>query len=296
MRVTDGNGGLPKIVLEAIDGTTAEIYLHGGQLTSWRVRGHEQLFLSSKSEFRPGAAIRGGVPVVFPQFSSLGTLPKHGLVRTATWLVIDTETTAEFERVRLGLHDSPSTRALWPFSFALELQITIGGNTLELVLSVTNTGSALFHFTAALHTYIKIADLDALRIAGLGGRAYVDAARGGAAGVQRDGLLAIEGEVDRVYAGASAPLNVIDTRRALQIHASGFEDVVIWNPGAAKAAVLADLEPGGERAMVCVEAAAIAVPIALAPTASWQGTQRLVVRNDAPANSLDRNQKSKEHV
>ncbi|MBI2799062.1 MAG: D-hexose-6-phosphate mutarotase [Gammaproteobacteria bacterium] len=283
MRVTDGIGGLSKIVIETAD-AMAEIYLHGGQLTSWRVRGREQLFLSSKSEFRSGAAIRGGVPVVFPQFSSLGTLPKHGLARTAAWQVIDTVTAAEFARVRLALHDSPSTRVLWPYSFALELQITIGGDALELVMSVTNTGAEPFRFTAALHTYIKIADLDTLRIAGLGGRPYADAAHGGATRVQHDGLLALEGEVDRIYTGVSGPLNVIDARHALQIHAAGFEDVVIWNPGATKAAALADLEPGGERAMVCVEAAAIAVPVVLAPTAFWRGTQRLTVRDEASAN------------
>ena len=63
-----------------------KIYLHGAHVTSWvPAGGDERLFLSQKSEFRPGAAIRGGVPVIFPQFGGLGTLPKHGFARTLPW-------------------------------------------------------------------------------------------------------------------------------------------------------------------------------------------------------------------
>ena len=66
-----GAGGLPKIVLEAPDGARAELYLHGAHVTAWTPAGagDERLFLSAASEFRADAAIRGGVPVIFPQFA-----------------------------------------------------------------------------------------------------------------------------------------------------------------------------------------------------------------------------------
>ena len=81
-----GNGNMPKMVLSTADGARAEIYLHGAHLTSWvPAGGSEALFLSPKAEFVQGSAIRGGVPVIFPQFSDLGPLPKHGFARTLDW-------------------------------------------------------------------------------------------------------------------------------------------------------------------------------------------------------------------
>jgi len=50
---------------------------------------------------------------------------------------------------------------------------------------------------------------------------------------------------------------------------------VIWNPGPARAAALADMERDGERTMVCVEAAAVQQPITLQPHERWHGSQTL---------------------
>ena len=44
----------------------------------------------------------------------------------------------------------------------------------------------------------------------------------------------------------------------MAVRATGFPDTVIWNPSAASTHALADLGPGGERGMLCVEAAAAA--------------------------------------
>ena len=55
-----GANGLPKIVLSAPGGTRAEVYLNGGQVTSWMpAGGEERLFLSPASEFAPRRA--GGI-------------------------------------------------------------------------------------------------------------------------------------------------------------------------------------------------------------------------------------------
>src|SRR5688572_25010680 len=100
-----GAGGLPKIVVEAPDGARAELYLHGAHVTSWRPAGAggERLFLSAASEFRTDAAIRGGVPVIFPQFAGRGPLPKHGFARTAEWTLVGVERRERDVRVALRL-------------------------------------------------------------------------------------------------------------------------------------------------------------------------------------------------
>ena len=82
------NGGLPRVSI-ATPVATAEIYLHGAQVTSWRPAGQEEvIFLSRQSQFEAGKAIRGGIPVCFPWFRNKVDDPKapsHGVVRTKAW-------------------------------------------------------------------------------------------------------------------------------------------------------------------------------------------------------------------
>ena len=65
-----GTGGLPSIRVTA-PAAEATIYLHGAHVTHHRPAGaHPTLFLSARSRFAPGAAIRGGVPLIFPWFGA----------------------------------------------------------------------------------------------------------------------------------------------------------------------------------------------------------------------------------
>ncbi len=51
---------------------------------------------------------------------------------------------------------------------------------------------------------------------------------------------------------------------------------MVWNPGAAKCATMADLEPEDYLRFVCVEAATVGAPVTLGPGERWQGSQTLV--------------------
>ena len=83
--------GHPAVALQSSDGARATVLLHGGHLVSWiPAGGQEQLYVSPTSQYGEGQAVRGGVPVIFPQFSSRGTLPRHGLLRTRGWQLADT--------------------------------------------------------------------------------------------------------------------------------------------------------------------------------------------------------------
>src|SRR6185437_4754576 len=67
-RVCEGRGGLARVEIDT-PLAHGEIYLHGAHVTSWRPAGSEEvLFLSSKSRWEEGQAIRGGIPVCFPWF------------------------------------------------------------------------------------------------------------------------------------------------------------------------------------------------------------------------------------
>ncbi len=66
---------------------TVLVALHGAQMLSWRTGdGRERLYLSPQAVMDGQAAIRGGVPLCFPQFNTRGSLPKHGFVRNTAWL------------------------------------------------------------------------------------------------------------------------------------------------------------------------------------------------------------------
>jgi glucose-6-phosphate 1-epimerase len=77
---------MEKLEIAAGDGARVEACTHGAQVTSWKpASGEERLFLSDRSTFAPDAAIRGGVPIIFPQFGGMGALPKHGFARVVEW-------------------------------------------------------------------------------------------------------------------------------------------------------------------------------------------------------------------
>ena len=250
--------------------------LDGGQLLSWVCAGRERLFLSPRARTGPGQAIRGGVPVIFPQFGTFGPGARHGFARLQRWQAVEAATTGE---VCAELRDSPETRAAWPHAFRLRLSAQATPGRLTLALTVENTGDRRFEFTTALHTYLAVDDLGDCALHGLAGRPYLDAAGGGRRdAVHDDAPLRFAGEVDRVYAGAdelrlSAPAG--DTC----IGAHGFSETVVWNPGAALAAGLADLGADQQARFVCIEAAVVRRPVSLEPGARWQGRQIVTVAN-----------------
>ena len=272
------NGNFEPVVLRAGGEAAVEVCPYGAQVTSWRTQdGQQRLFLSRTAEFRAGAAIRGGVPIIFPQFAGLGALPKHGFARTASWQLIDTDNEAG-NSVRFRLTDTAATRSQWPNRFVAEYLITLWPDALRLSLSVLNPGDEAFGFTAALHTYLSVSDISQVSVSGLQGLQYSDSAAGGVERVESRELLRIADEVDRIYFDSRQPISVMQPeQRTLLCSIEGFTDTVIWNPGPDKAATLGDLEPDGYRHMLCVEAAAIGHPIVLQPGSGWNGVQHLQV-------------------
>jgi glucose-6-phosphate 1-epimerase len=273
-----GIGGLPLVRLRAADGAEAEVYLHGAHVTSWRPApdGDERLFLSARSEFRAGTAVRGGIPVIFPQFSEEGPLPRHGFARTAEWRLESVRRTDEGDAVAtLALTDSAETHAVWSAQFRAALTVRVGGPLLVTTLEVANTGTSPFSFTCALHTYLRVQDVAQVEVLGLRGCRYRDNADRTRLRTDDDPALRITGELDRVYVGAPSDVVVREPRRALRVRARDFPDLVLWNPGRKRAAALPDMEPDGERAMLCVEAAVVQSPIVLATGGRWHGSQTL---------------------
>ena len=269
--------GLPALRLSTSAGASAVVALHGGQVLSWvPARGRERLYLSERAAYDGASPIRGGVPVCFPQFSTLGKLPRHGLARTANWSVTEQRTGDDYALTTLELSDNADTRALWPHPFTLELTVAIEGGRLDLELEVINSGHAPFAFSGALHTYLRVSEVEECRLEGLYGFEYRDALDDNAIRRESGDVLRVESAIDRVYHDVTRPLLLREDGRALGINADGFPDVVVWNPWEDGIAQFADMAPTDFRRMLCVEVAAARQRIELAAGESWVGRQTLV--------------------
>jgi glucose-6-phosphate 1-epimerase len=267
--------GMPAIRWRSRDGASAIATLQGAHLVSWIPAGGEEcLYVSERSAFDAGRPIRGGIPVVFPQFADRGPLAQHGFARTRAWRLTDARDSEAGMRVAFALESSPETLALWPHAFRIELGATIAGARLDVEIRLANTGGAAFAFTAALHTYLRVSEAGAVGLRGLRGMRYVN--RGdGATRVETRELVACAEPVDRVYFATPPATQLEDDGRTLLIDQRGFTDTVVWNPGRERTAQMADMPPEGYRRMLCVEAAAIEPPVMLQPGAAWSGAQCL---------------------
>ena len=267
------------VLLRTPAGDAAAVSLHGAHLLSWRpAGGQEQLYASPLSQPAPGKAVRGGVPVCFPQFADRGPLAKHGFARTSRWELVSPPTwQGDVTEARLQL-DASTAGTAWEHAFCLVLCVRLGAQSIEVELQVANTGRTAYAFTGALHTYLRLDDVRDARLQGLRGVEYEDMVD--ARAVKREGAdaLRIHAELDRLYRDAPSSLLLegggMPPRRITQ---EGFTDTVVWNPGPQKAATLGDMPAEDWTRMLCVEAAAVHRPVQLAPGKTWRGTQRIAL-------------------
>ena len=280
--IVPGKNGLPTVLLSHPSGSSADIYLNGAHVTSWiPAGGQEVLFMGKRATFAAGDPIRGGIPVVWPQFANLGGLPQHGFARKSEWQLVETPDGENENQssVTLQLTDDHRTRELFPYHFRTELKVSIDEKSLTVELSAFNTGDEIFTFTAALHTYIAVADIRETAIRGFTGKWYLDKTQGGNETKDEAKKLVISDETDRVYLKAPKKVEVEDrgNERRVEVRATGFKDAVVWNPWVEKVTGFIGLDTDDYLRMVCIEAAQIGSPVELKPGMSWSGAQTLAI-------------------
>ena len=270
------------ITLKHGSGASAEIYPYGAHLCSWRcAKGEERIFLSRQAKFEQGAAIRGGVPIIFPQFNEFGAGPRHGFARNVVWVMGGVSPSGD--SCTFTLESSDATRKAWPYDFTCEYKVTLGAESLRLQFAVTNTGGTEAAFTAALHSYLRVEDLYLVSVDGLKGLSFWD--NDGTEFSQRknqlDNTLKFNGAIDRVYFDCSQAFQLREKNKTLLVASEGFEDVVIWNPGAEGASCMGDMGDEEFKYMLCIEAARIERPITLAAGETWVGAQTLTLKPES---------------
>ena len=271
--------GLPAIALKLTQGDSVLVSLQGAQVLSWVSRGEERLFLSPKAVHDGQTAIRGGIPVCFPQFNQRGPLVKHGFARVSHWSADDALPWGEDGvQLTLRLKDSEESRDVWPHAFEALLTLQLKPGLLSVQLAVHNRGLQDLPFTAALHSYLRVPQVEQASLHGLEGLTYWDAAAVVPdTHITQQGAVRFGAETDRVYPRAAD---------ALQLQAAGqpwleiaqdelWRETVVWNPGPVLCATLKDMEADSWQHMLCVEAAAIDAVVVVAPGQRWQAAQTL---------------------
>jgi D-hexose-6-phosphate mutarotase len=239
---------------------TAKVSLQGAQIIDWTpVDAAPVIWLSGQADFSRGKAIRGGVPVCWPWFGDHAdnpAMPAHGFARQLPWDLDSVHTREDGATCLLFILESADeTESLWPYAFALRLQMTIG-ECLELSLESINRDSRVLTITEALHTYFRVSDVRKVTITGLANGLYLDKPDGYREKTQT-GELTVTAEIDRIYIDTTADCIIADPglNRKIVIAKSGSQSTVVWNPGAEKSMQMRDMDGQAYLHMLCIESA-----------------------------------------
>ncbi|OAY57420.1 putative glucose-6-phosphate 1-epimerase [Manihot esculenta] len=271
VRVTEGEGSLPKVVLTSPHGSEAEIYLFGGCITSWKVpSGRDLLFVRPDAVFNKKKPISGGIPHCFPQFGP-GTIQQHGFARNMDWSIVDSENVEGNPVVTLILKDGPYSRAMWDFGFQALYKVILNAKSISTELKITNTDTKPFSFTTALHTYFS-ASVTGASVRGLKGCKTLNKdpdPTNPIEGKEERDVVTFPGFVDCIYLDASDELYLDNgLGDVITIKNTNWSDTVLWNPHLQMEACYKDF--------VCVENAKIG-NVKLEPEQSWTGQQHVSV-------------------
>jgi len=252
------------------DDIKAEVSLFGATVLSFKIKGKEVLFVSEKAIFDHSKPIRGGIPIVFPQFGTgNGELPSHGFARTSKWKLVFESSHKVI--LRLTWEDDLSSK-VWKYPFALEYTVEVSeanGGSLITSLRIRNTGNVghePFEFHCLQHTYLAVPDVSKLSVHGLGkGSTFINQLAKGEVQKLEGESLQIDREVDAIFHGTADKSEQevqadmgdgtkVSVKRSYVVAAKPVAcDVVVWNPWIEKSKKMADFGDDEYQRMICIE-------------------------------------------
>ncbi|CAH9089734.1 unnamed protein product [Cuscuta epithymum] len=287
VEITKDKNGIGQVLLHNSRGASARVSLHGGQVLSWKTaHGDELLFTSSKAIFKPPRAVRGGIPICFPQFGNRGSLEDHGFARNRMWVIdehsppLHPNDSSGKAFIDLLFKPSKDDLKVWPHGFEFRLRVAMTGDgSLILISRVRNVNCKPFSFSFAFLSYFLVSDISEVRLEGVETLDYLDNLRNRERFTEQGDALTFESEVDRVYLSCSDVIALFDheKKRTIFIRKQGLPDVVVWNPWEKKSRTIVDFGDEEYKQMVCVNGAAIEKPIVLKPGEEWTGRVELAI-------------------
>jgi len=208
-----------------------------------------------------GNAVRGGVPVLFPQFANKGPLSKHGFARNLIWQEQSAWQKTSEVGVVYELDLSNQDVLNWPYKATLKLEIIADPYQLFMKLLVVNKGVNALEWTGGLHPYWWVPNLIETEIVGLKFDSY-------------DKLALNANGLERIFPNKNPVTLVRGKTSALKIQATGFDEWMVWNPGREAAGLLTDMPIDDWQHFVCIEPVCINKPVKLHSGQSFEGILR----------------------
>ncbi len=254
-------------ITHSASGASCTVHDFGATVISFKTdSGRECLFVSRDAIQDGSKPIRGGIPLVFPQFGQPNpAMPQHGFLRTNFWRVdeasaYDSEAEAGISYA-LDLKDVKNSRGgPWDENTDLTCKcvycIKISGSKMTTSLEIQNTGGKPFVFQTLQHTYLFVEGKSAQDPT----KCYVHGLEGYSVSdkitieeyVWGSQPVTIPDNIDRVYSPPTGK-EVVDVvvgvggGKTLRLTASGTVNgastpvsCVVWNPYKEKAAAMGD--------------------------------------------------------
>ncbi|MBA0866864.1 hypothetical protein Goshw_025134 [Gossypium schwendimanii] len=250
VELSKGVNGLEEIILREARGSSAEVYLYGGHVTSWKnEHGEELLFVSSK--------VLGGGSIFLDYmfelgFSNHGPLQSHGFARNRFWSIgpdppAFRKNSSSNSHIDLILKLSEEDMKIWPhrqfflkisqtdllhgfvfyssYEFRLRLALGLGGDLmLTSRIRNMNTDGKPFTFAFAYHTYFSVSDISSCgRIETLD---YLDNLQNKERFTEQGDAITFDSEVDWIYLSAPTKIAILDheKKRTFAISNDGLPD------------------------------------------------------------------------
>ena len=251
-----------------VDARELLISQQGAQILSYQEDDKPPLiWLSEQAAYKRGQGVRGGVPVCWPWFGNLqrnpqavqamhlqpAAAPAHGLVRNLDWQLQGIDSRDDGIHLEFVYNSATQPLTDWPHAAELRLSIRLD-ERLHIQLSSRNLGDTPLTISQALHSYFAVSDIRNVALEGLHGCRYIETLEDWQQR-QQDGLLQFSGETDRIYQGTPAQLSILDRawQRRIQLHSSGSNSAVLWNPWIDKAQRLSQFAADAWHGMLCIE-------------------------------------------
>ncbi|KTG15900.1 MULTISPECIES: D-hexose-6-phosphate mutarotase [unclassified Guyparkeria] len=218
--------------------------------------GKEVIWVSESARFDGSKPVRGGIPVCWPWFGPHpddSALPAHGFARSEDWELIAVSGGTQESRATFRLEPNERTQSMWPGTFRLQLDITLG-RQLQVQLQATNLGATPWRVSEALHSYFRVDEARGIGVGDLDGLGYWDKQQGGVRGIQEQPLR-VDPPIDRVFFGHRGEAVIHDRDRDIRVGKDGSETTVVWNPGPEGARGFDDIPDDAWSQMLCVETA-----------------------------------------
>ena len=240
----------------------------GAQVLSYQEDDQPPLiWLSEQAAYKRGQGVRGGVPVCWPWFGGLqhnpqtvqamhlqpAAAPAHGLVRNLDWQLQGIDSRDDGVQLEFVYNSATQPLADWPHAAELRLSIRLD-ERLHIQLNSRNLGDTPLAISQALHSYFAVSDIRNVAVEGLHGCRYIETLEDWQQR-QQDGLLTFSGETDRIYLDTPAQLSILDRtwQRRIQLHSSGSNSAVLWNPWIDKTQRLSQFAADAWTGMLCIE-------------------------------------------